>query len=294
MSEAGERCVVPVPVPPAAALIPSLAMPSCYLDLALPLSPSFPPPNTKHQNNELMLLLNSSHKRSKSAALSLLRRKGAGAGDDDNNSSDDGSQGAYSSQNLASNATAAISQASIASAHRHHGKGHSSRLSTTGSAIGRTPSSVGPSKPAYSAADKGISLESSVKKFRIVEALRNGDTASISKAIRETAENGPRTSTSSISTFTAALDDTTILHLAIQCAEQQVVEYVLSDGAGSLDINARDKDGNTPLHIAATQGRGQVVRLLLEQKEINDAIANNQGRLPIDLARNPEIFQQLS
>ena len=240
-----------------------------------------------------MLLLNSSHKRSKSAALSLLRRRGAGAGDDDNNSSDDGSQGAYSSHNLASNATAAISQASIASAHQHHGKGHSSRLSTTGSIVGRTPSSVGPSKPAYSAADKGISLESSVKKFRIVEALRSGDTASISKAIRENSENGPRTSISSISTLSPALDDTTILHLAIQCAEQQVVEYVLSDGVGSLDINARDKDGNTPLHIAAVQGRSQVVRLLLEQKEINDAIANNQGRLPIDLARNPEIFQQL-
>lgn len=95
------------------------------------------------------------------------------------------------------------------------------------------------------------------------------------------------------STITGPLEDTTILHLAIQCAEQTVVEYVLSDGAGSLDINARDKDGNTPLHIAAQQGRTQIVRQLLEHKDINDAIANHQGRLPIDLARNPDIFQQL-
>ena len=138
---------------------------------------------------------------------------------------------------------------------------------------------------------QGASLESSVRKFRIVEALRNGDTASISRAIRETAENNPRMSISSA--ITGPLEDTTILHLAIQCAEQTVVEYVLSDGAGSLDINARDKDGNTPLHIAAQQGRTQIVRQLLEHKDINDAIANHQGRFPIDLARNPEIFQQL-
>ncbi|KAM7205288.1 Oxysterol-binding protein 2 [Rhypophila sp. PSN 637] len=227
----------------------------------------------------------SSHKRSKSAALSLLRRKGAA--EDENNSSDDGSS------NFASASNPAISQASITPAQQHHAKGHSSKPSTSGSVMGRTPPSVGASRSGLSVADKGVSLESSVKKFRIVEALRNGDTASISRAIRENAQTATRTSTSSFSTLAGGLEDTTILHLAIQCAEQQVVEYVLSDGAGSLDINARDKDGNTPLHIAATQGRTQVVRLLLEQKDINDAIANHQGRLPIDLARNPEIFQQL-
>lgn len=141
--------------------------------------------------------------------------------------------------------------------------------------------------------DKGTSLEQSVRKFRVVEALRNGDTASISKVIRENSENASRNSTSSASTQATTLDDTTILHLAIQCAEQPVVEYVLSDGAGLIDVNARDKDGNTPLHVAAIQGRSQVVRLLLAHKDVNDAIANNAGRLPIDLARNPEIFQQL-
>lgn len=79
----------------------------------------------------------------------------------------------------------------------------------------------------------------------------------------------------------------------MQCAEFPVIEYVLSDGLGSLDVNARDKDGNTPLHVAAMHGRTQAVKLLLDQKEINDAIANSQGKLPIDLARTPEIFQLL-
>ncbi|KAK5656344.1 hypothetical protein OQA88_4724 [Cercophora sp. LCS_1] len=234
----------------------------------------------------------SSHRRTKSA-LSLLRRKPT---NEDDMHSDDSSQPGYTSSPLASNPANAASQASLATSQLPT-RGHSSRLSTAGSAMGRTPSqhtpSVGGAKSAQNLTDRGVSLESSVKKFRIVEALRNGDTASISKAIRENADNAPRASTSSFSAQAGTLEDTTILHLAIQCAEQPVVEYVLSDGAGSLDVNAKDKDGNTPLHIAAAQGRSQVVRLLLETKDINDAIANHQGRLPIDLARNPEIFQQL-
>ncbi|KAF3768869.1 hypothetical protein M406DRAFT_273366 [Cryphonectria parasitica EP155] len=177
-------------------------------------------------------------------------------------------------------------------------RSQSSRLSAVASNNGRTPS-IQPPAPSASRAsgslyDKGNSLEQSVRKFRIVEALRSGDTASISKAIRDTSDSGPRASTSSMSTLAGgSLEDTTVLHLAIQCAEFPVVEYTVSDGAGYIDINARDKDGNTPLHIAATQGRTQVVKLLLEQDDINDAITNNQGRLPLDLARNADIFQSL-
>lgn len=156
------------------------------------------------------------------------------------------------------------------------------------------PPSLSRSNTLPASAEKTSSLESSVRKFRIVEALRSGNTAAISKAIRETSENAPRASIVSASAaHPTPLEDTTVLHLAIQCAEFDVVEYVLSNGAGYIDVNARDKDGNTPLHIAATQGRGPVVHHLLEQKGINDAIANNQGKLPLDVARSPEIFQQL-
>ena len=249
----------------------------------------------------------SSHRRTKST-LSLLRRKPAVAvaAPDDDSPADDGAHSPHSSSPLGVNPASAVSQQSLAAATPPTVRGLSSRLSTSGSVMGRAPSQHAPSqhapsqhgpsiggKSATNLTDKGVSLESSVRKFRIVEALRNGDTASISKAIRECSEGGPRMSTSSFSGSSGPLEDTTILHLAIQCAEQQVVEYVLSDGAGSLDINARDKDGNTPLHVAAAQGRSQVVRLLLENKDINDAVANHQGRLPIDVTRNPEIYQQL-
>ncbi|KAI1755667.1 oxysterol-binding protein [Xylaria castorea] len=234
----------------------------------------------------------SQHRRSKSGALSLLRRKDKEPRNDDDAVSEDGSH----TSGLVSRPTTSTSPpAAPLSQQPSH---RSSRMSV-GRVSSREPTHSGPvltpSRSNAMLADKGTSLEQSVRKFRIVEALRSGNTAAISKAIRETSENGPRASTSSFSTAAGPtpLEDTTVLHLAIQCAEFDVVEYVLSNGVGYIDVNARDKDGNTPLHVAAAQGRGPIVRLLLEQKDINDAIPNSQGKLPLDVARNPEIFQQL-
>lgn len=170
---------------------------------------------------------------------------------------------------------------------QQYSRGHGQRASNTPGLPMRSTSNFNGTRPAtaVSVQDKGASIEQSVRKFRIFEALRSGDTASISKAIRESDSSGMGTS--------GLLEDTSILHLAIQCAEIPVVEYVLSDGAGTIDVNARDKDGNTPLHLAAQQGRAPIVQLLLEQPGINDSIPNFQGRLPLDLARTPDIFQQL-
>lgn len=203
------------------------------------------------------------------AALSLLRRK-------DTREDDSGSEdGIKSPRKLSSHQ-------------------HASRTSTS---IARSVPQPPPQlKPV---ADKTASLEQSMRKFRVVEALRSGDTASISRAMRDTADPDRRHSTASLSNLSSGfgpgpgpLRDTTVLHLAIQCAELPVVEYVLSNGVG-IDVNARDKDGNTPLHVAAINGRTPVVKMLLDHKEINDAVANAQTKLPIDVARNPEIFQLL-
>ncbi len=151
----------------------------------------------------------------------------------------------------------------------------STTMSNTG-IIGRT-NDVGPATATPSSATQGASIEQSVRLFKVFEALRSGDTAAIAKATKGDGDS--------------KLESTTTLHLAVQCAEQPVLEYVLSQPG--TDVNARDRDGNTPLHIAANLGRVPVVKLLLEQPDINDSITNYQGKTALDLARNPDIFQQL-
>ncbi|EME47898.1 hypothetical protein DOTSEDRAFT_69732 [Dothistroma septosporum NZE10] len=159
---------------------------------------------------------------------------------------------------------------------------HRPHLSTTMSNTHGLPTATSPTKDSTispsSAATQGASIEQSVRLFKVFEALRNGDTAAIAKATKTDGDGG-------------RLEGTTILHLAIQCAEIPVIEYVLSQH--DADVNAKDKDGNTPLLVASSLGRAPVVKLLLDQKGINDSAANYQGKTALDLARSPEIFQLL-
>ncbi|MCJ1436606.1 hypothetical protein MMC27_005986 [Xylographa pallens] len=127
----------------------------------------------------------------------------------------------------------------------------------------------------------------SVRTFRLFEVLRSADHTAISEAVRKTCGGGLSGDT---------LEGTTILHLAVQCAEPSVVQQIISMQAVpeiTLDLNFQDREGNTPLHLGSMLGRPTIVQILLAQPTIDSSILNYQGRSPLDLARTPEIFQQL-
>lgn len=98
-----------------------------------------------------------------------------------------------------------------------------------------------------------------------------------------------------------------LLHYAVQVApleliKQIISKYVVSNatdlgikqtGDGSftvaLDINSQDTNGNTPLHLAVSQSRADVVTLLMDQPMINDTILNNADQEPIEMCKTLDI-----
>ena len=91
------------------------------------------------------------------------------------------------------------------------------------------------------------------------------------------------------------------LHLALRCSPRQsfqsipcscsiitvsTIQLLLSHRA--ISPNAIYSDA-TPLHLAASLGRADVVSLLLDQESIDDTIRDTQGRTCRDLARSQHI-----
>lgn len=242
----------------------------------------------------LTITSNSLHKRSKSAVTRALQRISSRgdvptlASPDDRGGDRASSPTAESKRPANGDLLQTSARTSIQSQRPHLSTTMSNSASThngnssNSTAIGAmTATTSSPSVDAIThsptSGTQGATIEQSVRLFKVFEALRSGDTAAIARACKPDDEG--------------KLEGTSVLHLAIQCAEQAVIEYVLSQQTS--DVNARDREGNTPLHVASMLGRVAVVKLLLEQQDINDAIANYQGKQPLDVARTPEIFQQL-
>ena len=84
----------------------------------------------------------------------------------------------------------------------------------------------------------------------------------------------------------------TPLHTAVRCAKLGTVDLVLrhlSSGPGNRLVNAKDLEGQTPLHLASSLGRPDVVMLLLSQPGIDDTLRDTHGRTPVEVAKGSDV-----
>ena len=70
------------------------------------------------------------------------------------------------------------------------------------------------------------------------------------------------------------------LHIACERESLKLVEIV----SNCKDPNTGDSNGNTPLHVAAITGVGDIVEYLISSKNCNPTITNKKGALPLHLA----------
>ena len=138
-------------------------------------------------------------------------------------------------------------------------------------------------------------------RFLIEEMDRSRDLLKGQSLLREYAIKGGKASKHYMSTLELLSSSTTKIKKAygwdlIQHAGKGELQKVKSLIAAGTDVNARDKDGNTPLHYAAKYGNAKVVNALIAAGAHVDA-RDHQGNTPLAVAvdgRRVEAIQPLT
>lgn len=76
----------------------------------------------------------------------------------------------------------------------------------------------------------------------------------------------------------------TLLHIATNSRNIKMIEFLINNGA---NINAQDNDGDTPLHTAVIWQNQEIVKLLI-QHNANANIQNNNGITPLAFSMNSQ------
>ncbi|KAJ4760805.1 Ankyrin repeat protein family-like protein [Rhynchospora pubera] len=74
------------------------------------------------------------------------------------------------------------------------------------------------------------------------------------------------------------------LHLAIVSGKGNIIGHICQNDTFFRMLNARDYQGNTPLHLAAERGEFRFVRYLISMKMVYSSVMNRNCLTPVDLA----------
>ena len=77
-----------------------------------------------------------------------------------------------------------------------------------------------------------------------------------------------------------------ILHVAAENGKGNVVRYILRQEKTLVEplLNEMDEDGNTPLHLATSHGQSVAAFVLVLDKRVDSSIVNNENLTPYDIA----------
>ena len=81
-------------------------------------------------------------------------------------------------------------------------------------------------------------------------------------------------------------DGQNILHVAAKYGKYSVVTYISKNPGLVLLLNEKDKEGNTPLHLAAMNWHPKIVSCLTWDKRVDLKIVNNEGLTALDVAED--------
>ncbi|XP_028790314.1 protein ACCELERATED CELL DEATH 6 isoform X2 [Neltuma alba] len=87
-----------------------------------------------------------------------------------------------------------------------------------------------------------------------------------------------------------------ILHIAAKEGKDKVVKYILREKKLEKLLNMRDKNGNTPLHLASKYLHPKTLLLLTQEKRLNINLVNKEGMTARDIVmlrrRIPPTFRE--
>ncbi|MEI7501627.1 MAG: ankyrin repeat domain-containing protein, partial [Bacteroidota bacterium] len=124
-------------------------------------------------------------------------------------------------------------------------------------------------------------VDSTTAEYQLIYAVKNGDSV--------TFDNLLKTNPSLIDIKEPVMQESLLL-VAARYNQYEMVRKLLDKG---LDVNAKNKLGSNPLHLACFTGSVAMVNDLLE-KGSDYSVVNSRGKTPISYVsygKNPEVFK---